>query len=134
MNIQLITYHETALAVIESDAILLKDEQDAVDLIGNCGYAGSEKIILSAKNLGPDFFELKTRVAGEILQKFSTYRAQLAIVGNFTNIESKSLADFIYESNKTGRIYFVNSKEEAMDLLAKGQPDHKKNHQDAVKQ
>ena len=39
-------------------------------------------------------------MAGEILQKFSNYRVRLAIVGDFTPYSSKSIKDFIYESNK----------------------------------
>ena len=59
-------------------------------------------------------------IAGEILQKFSNYRVQLAIVGNFSKYSGKSLHDFIYESNKGGQIHFVNSVSEALVKLSKG--------------
>lgn len=54
-------------------------------------------------------------MAGEILQKFSTYNHKLAIVGDFSGIESKSLRDFIRESNRTGRILFVDNREDALN-------------------
>lgn len=117
MNIILRTVGSFCIAEIESDDIVLYDAQSALDIIGNCGYQGAEHIILHASAIHPDFFELKNGIAGEILQKFSNYRASLAIVGDFTSYTSKSLADFIYESNKTGRINFVSSTEEAMDAL-----------------
>ena len=44
---------------------------------------------------------------------------QLAIVGDFSQYASKSLQDFIFESNKVGRINFVASIEEARQKLAK---------------
>jgi hypothetical protein len=101
-----------------SENILLNNVQDAVDLIGNCSYSGSNKIIVYQKNIAPAFFDLKTGIAGDILQKFSTYRSQLAIVGDFLTVESKSLRAFMYESNKTGHIFFVNSLEEATRQLS----------------
>ena len=82
-------------------------------------YQGSSKIIIHEKNIVPDFFDLKTGLAGEILQKFSTYQVHLAIVGNFDKYSSKSLRDFIYESNKYGRINFVESVTEAMAKLSR---------------
>jgi hypothetical protein len=57
-------------------------------------------------------------MAGEILQKFSNYRVKLAIVGDFSKYSSKSLADFIYESNKGKHINFVATKTEALKVLS----------------
>lgn len=119
MKIELKEINCVVLAEINSKNIVINNTEDALDLIGNCSYQGSNKIILNERNLTPDFFDLKTRIAGDILQKFSTYNMRLAIVGNFSKFTSKSLHDFIYESNKTGRIVFVNSIEEARKSLAK---------------
>ncbi len=44
-----------------------------------------------------DFFDLSTRLAGEILQKFINYHVKIAIIGDFSIYTSKSLKDFIYE-------------------------------------
>ena len=41
-------------------------------------------MIIHEKNITPEFFDLKNRMAGEILQKFSNYRIRLAIVGDRT--------------------------------------------------
>lgn len=75
-------------------------------------------MILKAEQLTPDFFDLKTRVVGEILQKFSNSRMRLAIVGDFSVYTSKSLHDFIFESNKGNLINFVGSVDEALERLA----------------
>jgi len=58
-------------------------------------------------------------LAGEILQKFSNYRVRLAIVGDFSTFTSKSIKDFIYESNKGRHINFVSSLDEAIKVLSK---------------
>ena len=72
------------------------------------------------ENIINSFFDLKTKIAGDILQKFSTYNSKLAIVGDFTKFPGNSLKDFIRESNKAGRISFVSSIEEARKCLVKG--------------
>ncbi|MCG8570426.1 MAG: DUF4180 domain-containing protein [Spirochaetes bacterium] len=38
----------------------------------------------------------------------------MAIIGDFSIYSSKSLKDFIYESNKTGQVIFVDSLESAL--------------------
>ncbi len=44
---------------------------------------------------------------------------KLAIVGDFVKYPGKSLRDFIFESNRTGRINFVSSVTQAKEVLAK---------------
>ena len=107
------------IAEMVSEEIEIKDAQDAVDIMMNCIYQGADSIIIMKQNLSPDFFDLKNGLAGEILQKFSSYNARLAIVGDFENISSKSLRDFIYESNKIARINFVSSLDLAREVLSR---------------
>jgi len=117
MHIKISKKNETTVAEVESDEVLIRDVQDALDLMADCGYQGARDIILHRKNIIPSFFVLSTGIAGEVLQKFSNYRVRLAIVGDFAELNSTSLRDFIRESNKTGRILFVRSAGEAMDKL-----------------
>jgi spore coat polysaccharide biosynthesis predicted glycosyltransferase SpsG len=69
------------------------------------------------ETLGEDFFKLRTGVAGELLQKCSNFRIRLAIVGDFSEYTSKSLRDFIYESNKGNLVYFTNDLDSASEVL-----------------
>jgi hypothetical protein len=117
MEIKFIEINGIKIAEILSDAILINKTQDALDIMADCNYQDSYKIILHAENIIAGFFDLKTGIAGDILQKFSTYNVQLAIVGDFSKYTSKSLNDFIFESNKLGRINFVNSTDEAKKRL-----------------
>ncbi len=105
------------IALLDSPNTVVFDVQDALDLMANARYAGAGSIILYSQNLNPDFFDLKTRLAGDILQKFSNYQMRLAIVGDFGIYDSKSLQDFIFESNKTGQVLFVPSVDEAIGKL-----------------
>ncbi len=118
---ELLIHYRNAIPIAElqSDAIEIENVQDALDLIGNSDHRGARKIIVKKEQFCPEFFDLKTGVAGETLQKFSTYRMQLAIIGDFSEHQSKSFKDFIYESNKTGRIIFVTTLNEALERLSK---------------
>ncbi len=107
------------LAEIVSDELLIKNVQNALDILVNIYYQDIDNIILHEKNITFDFFDLKNKMAGDILQKFSNYRVKLAIVGDFSKYISKSVHDFIYESNKLGHINFVASLEEAKQRFVK---------------
>ena len=119
MKIELIHKKGVSIAKIISDKKIINTPQDALDLMAECNYSGTSKILIHEENIIGDFFDLKTGIAGEILQKFSTYRCELAIIGNFTKYTSKSLKDFITESNRIGRIIFVKDVDAALNLLAK---------------
>ncbi|PIF46191.1 uncharacterized protein DUF4180 [Chryseobacterium sp. 52] len=107
------------IAEIISDTIIIKSAQDGLDLLGDIYYQGFDKVIMYEKNITPEFFDLKTKIAGDILQKFSNYRVGLAIVGDFEKYESKSIRDFIFESNKTKHINFADTLEDALERLGK---------------
>lgn len=119
MNIITHNINQTKIAEIISAEIIIRSPHDGLDLLGNLYYQDFDKIILHQSSLTPDFFDLKNGLAGEILQKFSTYRIRLAIVGDFSVYTSKSLSDFIYESNKGRQVAFVGSVEEALNRLSK---------------
>lgn len=101
------------IQIAEVTSTDINNIDDGIDLLGNLYYQGFDKVIIYEQNITPLFFDLKTGIAGEILQKFSTYRVHLVIVGDFTKYSSKSLNDFIYESNKGVHVNFVDSLTEA---------------------
>jgi len=118
MKIEAHNINNTKIAEIISERVVIKTAEDGLDLLGNLYYQGFDKIIIHEKNITPDFFDLKNGIAGEILQKFSNYRMPLAIVGDFTPYSSKSITDFIYESNKNRQINFLGSTTEALNTLS----------------
>ncbi|MCB0639401.1 MAG: DUF4180 domain-containing protein [Lewinella sp.] len=119
MQITTHTISDTKIAELISDQVLIQHSQDGLDLLGNLYYQGFDKIILHEKNLTPAFFDLRNGMAGEILQKFSNYRVRLAIIGDFSGHASKSVQDFIRESNRHGHINFVPTQAEAIAVLVR---------------
>ena len=107
MEIKTHNIDNTKVAEIITDKVILRSTEDGLDLLGNLYYQGFDKILIHEKNITPEFFDLRTKIAGEILQKFAQYQMPLIIVGDFSKYQSKSLNDFIFESNKSQQINFI---------------------------
>lgn len=103
-----------------ADGPLLKSDRDATDLISAAAGANAHWTALPVSRLDPEFFSLKTRIAGEFLQKFVTYGKRLAIVGEIPAgfSQSRALRDFIVECNRGRQIWFVNSGDDLANRLA----------------
>ena len=114
MNIKTHEINGSKIAEVTAEKLIINNAEDGLDLLGNVYYQGFDKLIIYQKNIVSDFFDLKTKMAGDILQKFSNYRVRLVIIGDFENVESKSLRDFIYESNQGRLVNFVESLEVAI--------------------
>ncbi|CEH29128.1 cytoplasmic protein [Aneurinibacillus migulanus] len=107
------------IAVVSSSEILIEDVQSALDFMATVQYeARCDRIIINKSLLSESFFDLKTRLAGEILQKFSNYRVKVAIVGDFSVYSSQSLQDFIYECNSGNAIFFLPTEQQAIEKLS----------------
>ena len=95
------------------DGKKLRGEQDALDLIGDCGRDASP-IVIPVERLDEDFFRLKTGVAGAMLQKFMTYGKRVAIVGDISRHkdESSAFRDFVIECNRGSFLRFFRNRQE----------------------
>ncbi|TYP79055.1 DUF4180 domain-containing protein [Paenibacillus methanolicus] len=108
------------VAVIEADAPLITDVQSVLDLMATVRYeTGCDRLVVRKEQIAEPFFDLKTRIAGEILQKFINYQFKFAVVGDFSGYESTSLRDFFRESNHGRDAFFVPNEEEALAKLSK---------------
>ena len=116
-----VTVYEGAVrrvAVVRSGAVLLETAQDALDWMSTLRHEyGCEAAVIGMEALTPRFFDLSTRVAGEMLQKFTNYRFPVAIAGDFDAYPGKSLKAFIRESNKGRQVLFLPDAQEAARRL-----------------
>lgn len=116
MHIETIKANGTDIAVVSGDGALITDVQSALDVMATVSYeAGCYHIIMEKSSFSEPFFDLKTKLAGDILQKFMNYRIKLAIVGDYSQYSSKSLKDFIYECNQGNDLLFVSDAQQAVD-------------------
>ena len=106
----------TRVAELVSGA--LGTERDATDVVGNASFQYAELVILDARQLPAQFFDLSTGIAGAVLQKFSNHRLRLVIVGYDPSHASESLKALIRESNRGSWVWFVADREEALRRIA----------------
>jgi hypothetical protein len=97
----------------------LRTGRDAVDLMSAASEQRATWIAIPVARLGDDFFELRTRIAGEMAQKFAMYGAKVAIVGDISRriATSRSLAAFVAEVNRGKSLWFVESNQELENRL-----------------
>ena len=121
MDTEIISHQTDGLIFLEirSEEQFINNGQDVLDLFGELYGQYYDGIILYERNITPDFFDLQTKLAGEILQKFSNYRIRLVIVGDWSKYTSRSLEAFICESNRGKTVNFSSSPTEALKLLSR---------------
>lgn len=95
-------------------SVFIADAGDFLDLMASFP---ADVFVVDSSRLTPGFFDLKTGIAGEILQKCSNYRKRLVILGDFSAVESTSLRQFIGESNRGGQVVFAESTDSAQKWL-----------------
>ncbi|WP_305927575.1 DUF4180 domain-containing protein [Bacillus mycoides] len=119
MEIKKVVIGGINIAVVRNDTVLISDVQSALDLMATVQYeADSKRIAINKSLISESFFDLKTRLAGDILQKFINYRVKIAIIGDFSMYTSKSLKDFIYECNKGKDIFLLATEQQAIEKLS----------------
>ena len=120
MKIEKVEIDGFNIAVVRSSEILICDVQSALDLMATVQYeVDCNRIVINKGLLSHSFFDLKTRLAGEILQKFINYRVKVAIFGDFSVYTSQSLKDFIYECNNGNDIFYLSNEQQAIEKLIK---------------
>lgn len=120
LDIKVIKDNNVEIAAISSEDVLITDVQSALDLFATVDYeTGCNRMVIPKSMLCEEFFDLSTKVAGDILQKFINYRIKVAIIGDFSCYPSKSLKAFIYESNRGHDIFFLANLTEAVERLSR---------------
>ncbi len=123
MSDTLTTIEHVQVLICAPDGEKLKSERDALDLAGEAIYQDAETIVVPVERLEDEFFQLKTRLAGEIIQKFVTYRRRLVIIGDISRqvAQSKALNDFVYEANRGTQVWFLANLQELAERLKRMQ-------------
>jgi len=107
---------------VAPDGPPLANDRDAVDLIADAHYTHqADFVVVPVERFVDGFFSLRTRIAGEIVQKFVTYQMRLAIMGDISGhlADSASLRAFVQESNRGKDLWFVADLAELSDRLVR---------------
>lgn len=96
------------------------DESSALDVIGDAFGADAQVVSLPVARLDPEFFRLRSGVAGAVVGKFATYRLRLVVVGDpaYHGPTSGPVDDWIREANRGRDLWFVADDAELQRRLA----------------
>lgn len=97
----------------------LSTENDALDLVALCTEHDTILLMIHYAALSQDFFKLKTRVAGNILQKLINYGIKTAAVVPQEIMEKGRFREMALETNKGNQFRMYEYKEEAEKWLLK---------------
>jgi hypothetical protein len=113
--------HGVRVLSFPPDGAVISDDRQAVDLIALARPHQARLLVLPVSRLHPDFFTLRTGVAGAIVQKFVQYRMPVAFLGDITGYlaASSSLRAFVYEANRGKDFWFVADESELDGRLAR---------------
>lgn len=117
MNYSLFHYHNHRIIECLPGDRLLSSEQDALELVGACGEAQSNRLLLSDGCLSPAFFNLRSGLAGEVLLKLSNYRIHAAAVVPSDLVNTGRFGEFVCETNRGSQFRVYPTREEAVDWL-----------------
>lgn len=97
----------------------LSNDRAIMDLIADGRSNSADLVVVPAARFSPEFFQLRTRIAGDLLQKFVNYQLRLTILGDLSKqaSESHSLQAFIRESNRGTHLWFLNTIDELEQKL-----------------
>lgn len=94
----------------------LSDEQNALDIAAYCWEHETENLLLNHSNLPDEFFNLRTGLAGAVLQKFSNYRIRAAAVVDPGKISGR-FSELVRELNRGSFFRVFESRAEAESWL-----------------
>ena len=119
------SYEVHGVCVLEcaAEGVELKSAGDAVELIIAAREHHARYVVVPVERLGDDFFNLRTGIAGEVIQKFVNYRVRLVIAGDISRhvAESTSLRDLVRESNRGDQVWFLTSIDELGERLQRAE-------------
>jgi len=96
--------------VLSPTGPLLRSEDDARDLIQETFGTDIRLAVVPVERLDPEFFALRTGVAGAFVQKLVQYRLRLVVLGDVSaqTAASDALRDWVREVNRGRDILFVD--------------------------
>lgn len=99
-------------------------EEDARELIQQTFGSSIDTVAVPMARLDPDFFVLRTGVAGVFVQKLVQYRLRLAVVGDVTAqiAASDAFRDWVREVNRGQDVWFADNMEQLTARLETAPP------------
>lgn len=106
--------------LVQNNGPTVAGERDIRGLIGDALGEEADIIAVPVESLAPEFFNLRSGLAGEMLQKCANYRRSFAVVGDITAYVERSSAfrDLVREADRGITVLFVRDLEHLGERLA----------------
>ena len=117
MNYQIREIGSKKYIEVVSTAEPVSSENDALDMIALCWEHEANALMINYETLSENFFNLKTKVAGNIIQKFVNYNIKVAAIVPQETIQKGRFKEMALETNKGNHFRLYESKEEAEKWL-----------------
>jgi hypothetical protein len=75
-------------------------------------------LVLDEKDLNPDFFDLKTGLAGQVVQKFVSYRTKLAVIVRNPSEHGGRFGELMHEHRIHPLVRFFSAEQAARTWLS----------------
>jgi len=117
MNYKLVEKDKYKYIEYASAEMTLNSEGDALDIIAACFESNTNLVLLHSEILSENFFNLRTGLAGMVLQKFINYQVKVAvIIKNEENFNDR-FREMVLEANKGNNFRFFKTIIEAEPWL-----------------
>jgi Domain of unknown function (DUF4180) len=107
---------ERKIIVAADSGIAIRSLEDIPNAIGQC--FGAEGLMITDHDLSPEFFNLRTGIAGEFFQKCTNYQLRLAIILQDPSAYGERFSELTYEHKKHPMIRFFDSETDAKAWLS----------------
>jgi hypothetical protein len=81
------------------------------------GSLSPEGLVLTEEDLGSEFYDLRTGLAGELFQKVVNYRGRLAIVIRDPRAYGDRFSELAYEHRRHALVRFFEDRAQALQWL-----------------
>lgn len=109
--------HEKILIAADS-GIAIRSAKDVSDAVSAC--FGAKGLVITESELVAEFFDLRTGLAGEVMQKFVNYRKRVAIVVADLAAHGDRFSELALEHRHHDLIRFVSTTAEGVAWLRAG--------------
>jgi len=118
MELKVVNHHDIRIGVGPEGQPFLAQAANSSRLVEACGNASVNRLILYPKNLPEGFFDLSTKIAGEVLHKLRVYRVRLGVVRTAGLVLSSRFGEMLSDERRYGYFGLFDTLDEAMDWLS----------------
>jgi Domain of unknown function (DUF4180) len=105
---------------VPAEGAPIGEESAALDVIGDAFGVDAQVVSIPVARLTPEFFRLRSGVAGAVTAKFVNYRLRLVVVGDPSHHGPPTgpVEDWMREANRGRELWFVADDAELERRLA----------------